>query len=299
MKIIYLLQGELPDLALLVRDIPSNQFIMSLNYEVDPEKLDFKSDFHIYFPNSTWASGRNLLLKEAKALQIDFDYYVFIDADLRISKGSFEQFETFLATFKPKLGLPLCDQVRDSYRYIPKAVVQTQFSFDQICQAYRADVVFESICVPFETDFDSESWWYSCEINQYLSILHCRTEILQYNDFEIVNSRHDGAELSTLGLSNYRGGTDKRGMQLCKELIQKKHGKQQPLVGTLFHPRYLPALILFPNMRQLLHKDFSGKSALTFKSVAGSLAKSSQDLIYKTVFRSSYLINRVILERIS
>lgn len=289
MNIAYLVQGSLDDLLLIQESLPKHQYVMTLNYDIVPEDADLLSDSHIYFPDSTWAMGRNLLLKKSQELDIFFDYFVFLDADLRITKGSFEQFEDFLNTHRPKLGLPLGDQIKNSYRYLPKASIQTQNSFDQIMQAYRCDVVKESICLPYITDFDSESWWYSCEINSYLSLLRCGEEIMQFNDFEIVNSRHDGPVLNQEGLSLYRGGISAEGLNQCKGFIDSRFDCSKALIGTLFHPQFLPKVIFSPTLKQLLRNEFSENFTISIRRLVLAFAKSGQKFLFRTVFRKYYI----------
>jgi hypothetical protein len=297
MKVIYLVQGELADVQFLRDHIPTSQYLMSLNYDVNPEGTVIHSDSHIYFPDSTWAEGRNLLLEKAKRLGINFDYYIFVDADLRVTKGSFSCFETLLSIHRPKLGIPLGDQVKNSYRYRPESRVQSQFSFDQICQAYRSDVVNDSICLPYNTKLDNKSWWYSCEINTYLSLLCCGDEILQFNDFEIENSRHDGPELSAMGLSNYKSGVDSDGLQVCRELIISEFGRQKPFLGTLFHPKFAPKVISFPTLLQLLRNDFDEELPISPGRFSMSIAKSMQQIIYKLFFRRLIIKPLVVAKR--
>lgn len=297
MNVVYLVQGALDDLLEIQELIPQNQFLMTLNYETNPDGADLRSNSHIYLPNSTWASGRNTLLKSALQLGIQFDYFIFLDADLRVIKGDFSAFETFLEMYRPKLGLPLADQIKNSYRYIPTSSVQTQFSFDQIMQAYRSDVINEAICVPYVTEFDSESWWYSCEINTYLCILHFQDQILQYNEFEIVNSRHDGPELNKKGVSNYQAGTTLDGLIKCKNYISQNHISPKPYIGTLFHPSSLPGWIYFPSLKQLFRKEFSEALPISLRHLIVASAKSMQLFLFRTLFRRYYIKTTSVLDK--
>jgi hypothetical protein len=297
MKIVYLVQGSLDDLLVVQELIPNNQYLISLNYEAEPDVVDLKSNRHLYFPDSTWAEGRNLLLETAQKTEIDFDYFVFLDADLRVGKGDFILFENLLDTHRPKLGLPLGDQIKNSYRYLPNARVQTQFSFDQIMQAYRADVVTEAICIPYVTEFDSDSWWYSCEINSYLSVHCCGDKIIQFNDFEIVNSRHDGPELELAGHSKYKAGVTPEGLKKCREFISSEYPLPKKIVGTLFHPSYVPKLILFPSLKQLLLKQFGEHLQISIGGLLKATLKSLQIALFRTVLRHVHLENKPITDR--
>jgi hypothetical protein len=289
MKIVYLVQGALDDLIEIEKLIPDNQYLITLNYEKEPDDIQLRSDLHLFLPNSTWAQGRNLLLEEALNTKINFDYFVFIDADLKVIRGDFFQFEQLLELHNPKLGLPLSDNVKNSYRYRPKSCVQSQFSFDQIMQAYRSDVVAESVCIPYQTEFDSESWWYACEINSYLSILYCGDEILQFNNIEILNSRHDGPELNKIGESNYKAGVTPSGLNQCRTFIKTKYAKEKMLIGTLFHPPFLPKYIYSPTLKQLIQKDFETQNSISCGQLLKACLKTLQIAIFKTIFHEFHI----------
>jgi hypothetical protein len=209
-------------------------------------------------------------------------------------KGDFSLFERLLEIYRPKLGLPLGDQIKQTYRYQPKAKIQTQFSFDQIMQAYRSDVVTESICIPYVTDFDSQSWWYSCEINLYLSVLSCGDEVIQFNDFEILNSRHDGVELSKNGNSKYLTGVSKSGLAQCRFFIKERYVAPKLVIGTLFHPRYLPKLMNFPSLKQLIGRDFEHEISISLRRLLKASTKTFLLVVFKLFFRRYYLENRII-----
>lgn len=198
------------------------------------------ADYQYFLPKSTWAEGRNFLLQKSLEKFPDFQYVIFIDGDLKISKGNFLSFIDFLDKYKPHLGLPLSNQIKETFRYIPDCKIQTQVSFDQVMQAYSKKVVTDKVCLPFDTRYDELSWWYSCEINQYLSTKYYGDSVLQFNELEIENSHHSDSNEVAVTNSQYRGGVTKSGKKECKKYLTKKFGNQNYLIGTLFHPDYLP-----------------------------------------------------------
>ena len=236
-KYICLIQGRARELEHFGKFKTKRSALITLSWD-----YDLTSSFvnnHYFLPNSTWAEGRNFLLERAQELYPELEYVIFMDGDLNITQGDFNDFLNFLELHKPDLGLPLSNQIRESSRYIAKSVVQTQTAFDQIMQAYSRKIVDDGICIPYTTDLDAESWWYSCEINQYLSVKYIGNKILQYNKFQIANTMHTSASDISSG-SRYVGGITKEGLKKCKTLVTKKYGQQKPLIGTLFHPPFLP-----------------------------------------------------------
>jgi hypothetical protein len=64
----------------------------------------------IYFPNSTWGEGRNLLLEKTLASQKEYEYYIFLDDDVRFVKGDFERFENQLIKYGPTVAVPIFEK---------------------------------------------------------------------------------------------------------------------------------------------------------------------------------------------
>lgn len=234
MRFAYLIQGK----SDLVRGLCSlsggDADVLTLTYDCDIPKFEVSWTAHIFAPGTTWAEGRNLLLREAQARGA-YDYYIFLDDDVRVVRGSFSEFEMLLALHKPAVGLPLCDEIKRTNRYDPGAVMQHPVALDQIVQAFSADAVAEGIVVPYVTRFDDDSWWYACEINQFLVLRYYRDRTLQFNDFEILNAAHTWvAGESSEPSSTYRGGTDEAGMRRIRSYIEDRFGAQPPVEGTLF-----------------------------------------------------------------
>ena len=181
---VYLAQGRsvnLKNFEYLLTD-DSDLIILSFDEPIKPNITNIKA---IFKPNSTWAEGRNLLLNLARKSGNDYEYFIFLDDDVEIVLGSFKVFEELLLKYKPMMGVPLCDQIKDSHRYHKNISVHHPKGFDQIVQAYHKDVVRDQIAIPYVTDLDADSWWYTCEINQYLTLNYYRGKCAQFNEFEI------------------------------------------------------------------------------------------------------------------
>ncbi|HPR30852.1 MAG TPA: glycosyltransferase family A protein [Prolixibacteraceae bacterium] len=150
----------------------------------------------VFFPNSTWGEGRNLLLKKALEIEQSYQYYIFLDDDIRFVRGSFSEFERCLKKYKPAVGVPV---------FIPKtqnSVFSTRFfkhrppTF-QICQyadaqflALHRDLVLDNIVVPLQTQFDQISWWCTSSTQQLLLFNLYGRWFLQFNNIEVTNECH-------------------------------------------------------------------------------------------------------------
>ena len=91
-NIVYLIQGQ----AGLVTNF---DYLTSQEHsDVIFLTYDSKIDQAIFYPDSTWAEGRNRLLQ--KALEKgEYLYYIFLDDDLKFIDGDFQLFEKQLSLF--------------------------------------------------------------------------------------------------------------------------------------------------------------------------------------------------------
>ncbi len=254
-EFIFLVQGRESELKSFTTLKTPNSKVITLSWDTNQNGIT-PYDHHYFLPNSTWAEGRNFLLTKAINLYSDYKYLIFLDGDMYLQAGKIEEFLNFLKTYEPVLGLPLSTQIKDSNRYLPESEVQTQTSFDQIMQAYSRRAVEDRICLPYITDLDHLSWWYSCELNQYLTTKYYERETLQFNNFIIENTHHPAKDVEETGGSKYVGGITKDGLKQCKQIVEKKFGKQGYLIGTLFHPKIIPRPVnINSNILNLFVKD--------------------------------------------
>lgn len=235
---VFLIQGRHSELSHFEFLKNAESKIITLSWDTSEINFLFQ-DHHYYLPESTWAEGRNFLLAKALELYPNLEYVIFMDGDLQIASGNIQEFLEFLKFYKPALGLPLSNQLKETSRFLSTSRVQTQVSFDQVMQAYSRKAIQDRICLPYVTELDHLSWWYSCEINQYLTIKYYEKETLQCNSLTVNNTHHTMPQTKTSD-SKYIGGITKAGIRECKKVIVKKFGKQEILVGTLFQPRCLP-----------------------------------------------------------
>ena len=141
----------------------------------------------IYYPNSTWTTGRNKLIEEAKKLPNKYLYYIFLDDDLSFKQGSFREFEKMLLEYKPAIGIPKC--WNHNKRENINMLAHTVYEFDAAFNAFHQDVFFDDVLFPYITNFDEQSWWCSqtvllCHIAHQFYHRH----ILQFNNIQVINS---------------------------------------------------------------------------------------------------------------
>ncbi|NBP57557.1 hypothetical protein EBU71_13675 [bacterium] len=99
---VYLIQakGSLPSIYECLR---SRDFIL-LSYKEQTQ------DSHIYFPNSTWTTGRNKLREYALNLKKKYDYYIFLDEDVvfleKNQEDGFTEVERLIRKYLPIIATP-------------------------------------------------------------------------------------------------------------------------------------------------------------------------------------------------
>jgi hypothetical protein len=179
-QFIYLMQGQ----ASLVEsyfdlDERDNADAIFITY-------DKALDGAIFYPDSTWAEGRNRLLETALKRE-PYQYYIFCDDDILFERGSWEEFEQSLLEYKPGVAVPIFPKTRNSALKFPKLKSQSFFNNDEQLMAFHRDVVLDDLVLPYQTRFDKENWWASCEIQQILLQNFYPYDILQFNSIVVEN----------------------------------------------------------------------------------------------------------------
>jgi len=104
---IYLVQGE----AKYIR----NYLILKKRKDVDALLLtyDQQIDDALFLPYSTWGEGRNYLLRKALESNRQYQYYIFLDDDVKFIQGSYVLFEKQLLKYSPAIAVPV---------FVPKTI---------------------------------------------------------------------------------------------------------------------------------------------------------------------------------
>jgi len=156
---------------------------------------DKRENETIYYPGSTWAEGRNHLLKEAKKISKEYDYYIFLDDDVEFECGGFAEFERMLLKYRPSVGLPVVPKSRGfrkmlSFLRLKPSKVQVATKIDEQMQAFSRAVINDCLALPYPTRFDEECWWYNTELHQMAIRCFYSHSVLQINTVVVKNDAH-------------------------------------------------------------------------------------------------------------
>ena len=145
----------------------------------------------IYYPKSSWNTGRNKLYEVAKAK--GYDYYVFLDDDVILSVADkewhpFRYLEAMLNYYSPAAMVGNFDwHFKRQQRWEDE--YQTVYQTDACVYAMHKDVA-ETV-LPYNTKWDKVSWWRS---QYYLNqLMHANFEsgTIQANHLFVKNPMHD------------------------------------------------------------------------------------------------------------
>lgn len=152
MKLVYMVQteGDPPPAFQPLLDMP-DVTLLHLSFQKQVPGA-------LYLPHSTWTEGRNALLAAARALNRDFDYYVFCDDDLEFERGSFAVFNAQLKATRPAIGVPLYDFAPNRNDAID---CHTVYAFDALMNAFHRDLITDEVILPYYAGLDAKSWWFS------------------------------------------------------------------------------------------------------------------------------------------
>lgn len=139
--------------------------------------LTFKDEVDdcIFYPKSTWTTGRNKLIEWAKT-QPEYDYYCMIDDDIVFNKGSYERVEYELTQLRP---LYYCPELLEYYRnynlvlHPSKNMVYKDITYflsvwtDAIFSCFSKKIFFDEFILPYKEKYDEVTWWISQAILFY------------------------------------------------------------------------------------------------------------------------------------
>jgi len=104
-KMLYMIQSssKLPE---IYECLKNKNFVLLSYKENTPET-------NIFYPNSTWTTGRNKLREYALNLNEKYDYYIFLDEDVVFTNYNqyegFEKFEELICNYEPDISNPKLD----------------------------------------------------------------------------------------------------------------------------------------------------------------------------------------------
>lgn len=254
-KFLYLIQGRKRNVLKYNYIHSDNSDIITLTFDEPIKPDEFLSTLNLYYPDSTWAEGRNKQLEVAKGLYTKYLYYIFIDDDVHFIKGSFNEFEQYLLKYEPAIGVPLLTIIQNSFRYNPTLKIQHPVALDVQYQAFHINTINENIVMPLVTLFDSKSWYYSCEIADFLILSYYAGRTLQFNKIIVDNLGHYWNKENSFSIdskSKYKGGISRDGINEIRQYIEANYGKQPQLSNSLFHNENYRKYIYVPRGMHLI-----------------------------------------------
>jgi len=254
-KFLYLIQGRKNNVLKYTNLKNDNSDVITLTFDEEIFPKEYDSLANIFFPKSTWAEGRNKQLEYAKLLPYEYLYYIFIDDDVEFIQGSFREFEQKLIQYRPQIGFPLLTIVKHYHRYNPKLLIQRPTLLDTQITAFHIDTIKEGILMPLVTLFDDKSWFYSCEIINFLILSDFKRRVIQFNDIIADNVGHCWDEKTMKAKdphSNYVGGTSEEIKDEVRKYIVKRFGDQPRFANTLFHDKSYRNYIDIPRGKDFL-----------------------------------------------
>jgi hypothetical protein len=191
-RCLYLIQGKASNVCKYLFLRARGSDIFGLSYDRYTTGFDF-------LPKSTFATGRNHLYQYALTKANDFDYFIFLDDDVEFSRGSFQKMEDNLARVRPTIAVPLTEKTRLTaigveIRGIVRPAVRQQLLHynDEQYLAISRSALQDALILPYLTDWDQESWFVCCLIQEALIQHYYFGKAYQFNDCEISNNQHSG-----------------------------------------------------------------------------------------------------------
>jgi FkbM family methyltransferase len=187
-KYLYLIQSasKLPDIYKCLKNCVHRDVVL-LSYK------EHTSDTSIFYPGSTWTTGRNKLREYVLNLKKNYDYYIFLDDDVSFAycsqEDGFTTFERLLSKYNPFIANPNYDGYYLTYGIIPSVEAHTTIWFDGMFNAFSKEAFFSNQIFPYIHKFDDNSWWMS----QYAMIILCSVydkEVLLFPGLKINNVNH-------------------------------------------------------------------------------------------------------------
>ena len=185
-KILYIIQasGGLPK----IYDYIKTKDYLLLSYKTKTKETT------IYSPKSTWTTGRNELLAHIWKHNLRFDYYIFMDEDIKFKYISQRKGFKLFSDVLSQVDNPIVTGKAEGY-FVEnnlKTDMQTIFWFDPCFVAFSQKIIFDKKMFPYEEKYDSICWWASGQSFVYKANIYYYNQIIQCNQLGILNFQHSG-----------------------------------------------------------------------------------------------------------
>lgn len=150
-------------------------------------------DTHIYYPNSTWTTGRNKIREYVLLLDKKYDYYIFLDEDVifleKTQEDGFNELETLVKKYLPYIATP--NYVGYYEAHAQKRVERvteatTAIEVDALLNIFSYEAFTSEDIFPYVDIFDTISWWASQWILICLMYAY-KKEVMLFNFLKIGN----------------------------------------------------------------------------------------------------------------
>jgi len=189
----------------------------------------------IYFPGSTWTTGRNALYEESSRLQISqgtlAEYIIFMDDEAQLHPvdpnwNPYDLFHAALSNVQPAVATVAMDI--QMWRNHCGPVAPCAPDMDAFVTAFHATAA--SLLLPYSPAFDNESWIYSQGILIELMMGSMPDHVVQFNSVFAINSGHSDYPRDMSGLHKPEGGFSR----IATYLRERVNGCLRDRIGN-FH----------------------------------------------------------------
>ena len=157
---------------------------------------------YVFKPDITWNEGRNVLLEVGRSRSEKYLYYIFIDDDIELttvlSINPWRTFLDFLIDIEPAVGVIDFPEnvLRGLYARARLGcginINSTDYinapNFDSAFNAFHYQAI--DYILPYPTEFDKISWWYSGFHSKIRSDIMFPGQTLVHTKINIINPQH-------------------------------------------------------------------------------------------------------------
>lgn len=191
MKLAYIVQGSKKklDKFKLLKKATAKIFLGAYDELVDKNT---KNIYGYNISGTTWAEGRNFLLKQALVKAPDTEYFIFLDDDVELATENFQKLEKVLEKDKPYFLIPVMDKAL-LYNPTNKILTNERCVFiDEQFQVFHRTLVNDKLSIPYVTKFDSINWHVGTSIHECILLLFYTKYCYQMNSLYCANKIHRG-----------------------------------------------------------------------------------------------------------
>eukprot|EP00854_Cymbomonas_tetramitiformis_P001901 gene1901-2584_t len=185
--------GTLPDNMKMFEN-RTNSDVMILTYKQDHRAETREGVHFVYGPNTTWTTGRNLLLQEIKQHELrqgwKYKYVTLMDHDIIFTtKSPLSKFERVLQNYEPAVGTAaIPGRDGDTKKYAKQGPILAVCAFDALFNAFHHEAL--DILLPYDQRYEAMSWYCSQQDIILRSSAMYKHHVLEVRHVKITNDEH-------------------------------------------------------------------------------------------------------------